>query len=165
MRHRALSVSPRLAALAVAATVVVFDHLTKFWAVKALSDEPIELLGDFLALRIHRNPGAAFGLLQGAGSLLALLAIAVVVIIVLGLKPGLDRLSTISLGLVLGGATGNLADRLFRGEGFADGEVVDFIDFNFWPTFNVADSAITIGAVLALLGAIWITPASSSPPD
>jgi signal peptidase II len=58
------------------------------------------------------------------------------------------------LGLVLGGAIGNLIDRIFRGPGLLDGEVVDFIDFDFFPTFNVADSAITIGAVLAVLLAI-----------
>ena len=57
----------------------------------------------------------------------------------------------VAIGLVLGGAVGNLLDRVFRGDGWLDGKVIDFIDFNFFPTFNVADSAITIGAILAVL--------------
>ena len=56
----------------------------------------------------------------------------------------------VALGLVLGGATGNLIDRLLRGDGLLDGKVVDFLDFSFFPAFNVADSAITVGAALAL---------------
>ena len=61
------------------------------------------------------------------------------------------RFEGFAIGLVLGGAVGNLLDRIFRGDGFLNGKVIDFIDFDFFPTFNAADSAITIGAILAVL--------------
>ena len=89
-------------------------------------------------------------MLDGFGSVIALIAIAAVVFIFL-LAVQVDRKGEIAaLGLVLGGAIGNLLDRIFRGDGFLDGGVVDFVDFSFFPAFNVADSAITIGAAAAL---------------
>ena len=108
----------------------------------------------FFQLRYHINFGAAFSMFQGAGSAIALVAIgaAIFIFMVSGL---VDRpRETIALGLVMGGAIGNLADRVFRGSGVLDGGVVDWIDFSFFPSFNVADSAITIGAALALLFAL-----------
>lgn len=162
MRQQPLN-HPRRVALGIAATVVVVDQLTKWWALEALRDAPIQVIGEFFELSLTRNSGAAFNLLQGAGSILALLAVIVVVVIVFAVGSARDRLSTFALGLVLGGAVGNLLDRLFRGEGLADGEVVDFLDFSFWPTFNIADAAITVGALLALLEAVRSPSKSSSP--
>lgn len=129
----------------------MLDQFTKWLAVVGLDDGPIVLIEDFLVLRLVSNPGAAFGMLQGAGSFLALAAIAAVVFILLVMRK-VDRVpEAVSLGLVLGGATGNLIDRVFRGDGLLGGEVVDFVDFDFFPAFNAADSAITIGAILAVL--------------
>lgn len=148
MRQRPLT--PRLTALGVAAGVVAFDQLTKWWALVGLDDGPIEVLGEFFRLRLIRNAGAAFGRLQGSGSIIALLAIVVAVAIFISLRNAPNRLTVWAMGLVMGGALGNLVDRVFRGDGLFDGEVVDFLDFSFWPTFNVADSAITVGAFLAI---------------
>ena len=142
---------PRTAAFLTGASVLAADQLTKWWAAAVLPGDPISVIGDFLQLRYVTNSGAAFSLLQGSGSIIALVAIAVVVFIVIVVRSVPYRPEAVSLGLVLGGAVGNLTDRLFRGPGLLDGEVVDFVDFSFFPAFNVADSAITIGAGLALI--------------
>jgi len=148
VRQRPLT--PRLTAVALAGAVVALDQLTKWWALVGLDEGPKELLGDFFQLRLVRNPGAAFGALQGSGSIIALLAIVVAVAIFVSLRDAPNRVTVWALALVMGGALGNLIDRVWRGDGLFDGEVVDFLDFSFWPTFNVADSAITVGALLAL---------------
>jgi signal peptidase II len=136
-----------------AGLVVVLDQLTKLWAVAALSDQPVDVVGDLLRLRLTRNPGGAFSLLTGFTPLLALLAAAMAVVIVRTTRRATDPVMAYSLALVLGGAVGNLVDRLVRAPGFLRGEVVDFIKVPYWPTFNLADSAITIGvAVIVLRG-------------
>lgn len=143
--------TPRRVALASAGAVVAVDQLTKWWALAALADGPIRLIDGFLQFRLVRNPGAAFGLIPGAGSLVALAALAAVVVIVMVVRQLGGPWEGVAMGLVLGGAVGNLIDRVLRAPGLLDGEVVDFVDFDFFPTFNTADSAITIGAILAVL--------------
>jgi signal peptidase II len=152
------AVSTRSLALSVGAAVLLADQLTKWWAIEALSDGPVTVVDGFLSLRYVTNPGAAFGMLPGAGSIIALAAIAAVVFIVVVVRSVDLRGEAVALGLVMGGALGNLCDRVFRGGGLLDGEVVDFVDFDFFPAFNVADSAITIGALLALLLALRPEP-------
>ncbi|NNL97139.1 MAG: signal peptidase II [Acidimicrobiia bacterium] len=142
------AVSPRLIALAVAAAVLVLDQLTKWWALSA--DLPTSLIGDFLVLRLVRNPGAAFNSLQGSGVLIGVLAIAIVLILVRVSGSAEHRRESMVFGLIMGGAAGNLVDRIFRGDGFLDGAVIDWIDLWFIPTFNVADASLTVGAVLAV---------------
>ncbi|MEE9205716.1 MAG: signal peptidase II [Acidimicrobiia bacterium] len=140
----------RRLALAVATAVIVADQLVKWWVVVTLPGKPIALVEGFLQLRFVSNSGAAFSLLDGFGSVIGLIAIAAAVFIFL-LAVRVDSTGeTVALGLVLGGAIGNLVDRAFRGDGFLDGGVVDFVDFSFFPAFNVADSAITVGAILAI---------------
>jgi signal peptidase II len=134
--------------LAVAAAIVVVDQLTKIWAVRALSDGPVGVIGTVLQFRLTRNPGGAFSLLTGLTPVLALLAVVMVVYIVRTARRTTDAVMAYSLALVLGGAVGNLVDRLVRSPGFLRGEVVDFIKVPHWPTFNVADCAITIGVIL-----------------
>jgi signal peptidase II len=134
--------------LAVAAAIVVLDQLTKIWAVSALSDGPVEVIGTLLQWRLTRNPGGAFSLLTGLTPVLAVLAVVMVVYIVRTTRRTADVVMAYSLALVLGGAVGNLVDRLVRSPGFLRGEVVDFIKVPHWPTFNVADCAITIGVIL-----------------
>lgn len=142
--------SPRSAGLAVAGSVIILDQLTKWWAHSVLPGSPIVVIDGFLQFRYVTNPGAAFGFFGDAGALIAFIAAAVVVLILVVVRK-VDRLAEgLALGLVLGGAVGNLIDRVFRGPGLVDGEVIDFVDFSFFPAFNVADSAITIGAVVAL---------------
>ena len=139
--------------VAAAAVVVAIDQLTKTWAVNALDTRDIDL---FWTLRFHlaRNRGAAFSLAFGSGGLVAILAIAVVVVFLVIGRSINTKLGVLSLGLVLGGAVGNLLDRAFReGSGFLGGAVVDFIDPQWWPVFNVADMAVTIGGVLLVFTA------------
>ncbi len=144
----------RRLALIVAVVVLILDQLIKWWVVATLPGDPIVLIDGILQLRYVANFGAAFSILDGSGSLIALVAIAAVVFILLVVTKVYRIGEVAALGLVLGGAFGNLGDRIFRGDGFLDGGVVDFIDFSFFPAFNLADSAITIGAILALWFAI-----------
>jgi signal peptidase II len=134
--------------LAVAGVVVVLDQLTKIWAVAALSDGPVEVIGSLLQFRLTRNPGGAFSLLTGLTPVLAVLAVIMVVYIIRTTRRTSDVVMAYSLGLVLGGAVGNLVDRMVRSPGVLRGEVVDFIKVPNWPTFNVADCAITVGVIL-----------------
>jgi signal peptidase II len=132
-------------------------------ALETLADGPVNIVGGAIRFELTRNSGAAFGTLRGAGSWLALLAAVVVVVVFVSLRDDMDRLTLTALGLVLGGAIGNLLDRLFRGDGLADGLVVDFVDFGPWPNFNVADSAIVIG-IMAILWESLRTPSKQSSP-
>ena len=135
----------------IAGAVVAVDQLTKAWALRTLTTRDIDL---FWTLRFHlaRNTGAAFSVGFGSGGLIAILAIVVVIVLVALGRTLQTRTGVVSLGLVLGGALGNLADRAFRhGSGFLGGSVVDFVDPQWWPVFNVADMAVSIGGVLLVL--------------
>ena len=138
---------------AVAVVVVAVDQLTKWWALHELDTRTIDLPWT-LRLNLTLNRGAAFGLGSKYAPLIALAAVCVV-LVVLGTTRGLDsRWPRLGVGLVLGGAFGNLADRVFReGTGFLGGAVVDFVDLQWWPVFNVADAAVCVGAVLLVLTA------------
>jgi signal peptidase II len=131
--------------------IVLLDQLTKAWVVATLADGPQSIIGDSVELRLSRNPGGAFSLLTGFTPLLAVLAVIVAVVLVRVAQRMTDPVMVVALSLVLGGAIGNLLDRVFRAPGFLRGEVVDFIRIGAFPSFNVADSAITIGAVLLLV--------------
>jgi signal peptidase II len=145
--------------------IVVVDQLTKTWAVRELDDGPVELFGD-VAFRLSHNSGGAFSLFQGFTPLLAVLAIVLTVVLVRALHRTRDPLVLIALALILGGAIGNLLDRLFRSPGFLRGEVVDFVDVGRFPVFNVADSAITIGAVLLFIAVLLAPdPEADARPD
>ena len=147
--------SLRLIALAVAGAVLLLDQLTKTWAVNALADGPIVLIEDFLQLRLTFNTGAAFSFFARNGPFLGVVVIGVVILIVFALRDARHIAEAVGLGLVLGGALGNLTDRFFRGDGIIDGAVVDFIDFSFFATFNVADSAVTIGVLVLLISTLF----------
>jgi signal peptidase II len=138
----------RVAAAVVA--IVVLDQLTKIWAVAALSDGPISIIGDDVELHLTRNPGGAFGRFQGLTPLLAIGAAVVAIFLVRSVHRTRDPWTVAALTLVLGGALGNLTDRFARSPGFLRGHVVDFVKVGWWPVFNVADSCVTIGAVLLI---------------
>lgn len=139
-------------ALGIAALVLVLDQATKFWAVHALTGrEPVPVLGDFLQLRLLYNAGAAFSMGEGATWVFTIIAAAAVVVLLWYVTRPHPKGMVISLALLLGGATTHLGDRLFRAPGFARGHVVDFIDYNGWFVGNVADIALTGGAVLLLI--------------
>ena len=141
---------------ATAATVVAVDQLTKAWALRALADGPVHVVWT-LRLHLSFNSGAAFGLGQGLAPLLVVLAIAVLfLLVVVGGRTAVRPAGAVALGLVIGGAVGNLADRLLAGHG---GAVVDFIDLQWWPVFNVADAAISCGAVLLIVTRRQLAPA------
>lgn len=141
-----------LAMTALGLLVVAIDQLTKVWAESALTDRaPIPLIGEFLQLRLIYNSGAAFSLASGQTWLLTVLVVVVLAVAVrISRKVG-SRGWVAALGLLIGGAVGNLIDRLFRPPSFAEGHVVDFIDYNGWFVGNVADIAIVAGAILMAL--------------
>lgn len=153
---------PKIKILAVlAAGVLALDVVTKVLSVAFLEDsEPIQLFGGVLYLTFVRNPGAAFGMAEGWTWILALIAFGVVGFILWISRNLRSQPWAVGLGLVLGGAVGNLADRLFREPGPMRGHVVDFLSLfdpygRVWPVFNVADMAIVCGGativVLALM--------------
>jgi signal peptidase II len=155
----------RLRSAGVAVAVLTADQLTKWWGVTRLPRGPIHV-GWTLNLALAHNTGTAFSLLSGRGMGPAIALAALVVIAGLGLSSRTLRTTTgaVAIGLVLGGAVGNLADRAFRSHaGFMQGAVVDFVDFGWWPVFNVADACIVVGvAVIAALTA-FTGAASESP--
>lgn len=138
--------------LAVATLVLVLDIASKHLAVDRLSDrEPVSVVDGLLTLRLVRNPGAAFGFASGLTVLFTLVAVSVVVVILRAARRLRSAGWAVALGLVLGGAVGNLLDRLFRHPGAFRGRVIDFIELPHWPVFNLADSAIVSGGVLMVL--------------
>ena len=134
------------AALVSAAAVVAVDQLTKWWALEALDGGRIIDLVWTLRLRLVFNTGAAFSSFQGLGPLLGVAAVAVAAALLLNRRLVSGRWSGIAAGCIAGGALGNLADRLFRSDdGFLNGAVVDFIDVQWWPVWNVADMGVVLG--------------------
>ena len=146
--------------LTVAAVVLLADLVTKLAVVATIEPgEDIRLLGGALYLTHLRNTGAAFSFAEGFTVLFTLVAVAVAVVIVRTARRLYSTAWAVTLGLVLGGALGNLIDRIFRDPGFLRGGVVDFLalldpDGRIWPVFNVADSAIVCGGILGALLAL-----------
>ncbi len=143
--------------VSIALVTVVLDQATKAWAERALADgQPRELVGDILQLRLTHNPGAAFSIGTGYTIVLTVVALAVIAVCI----KLASRLGSvwweIALGLLLGGAIGNVTDRIFRDPAPFRGHVVDFLELPHWPVFNIADAAICVAAgmfvVLSLLG-------------
>jgi len=143
-----LRVGARLIAAALGLFVVGIDQLTKSWALASLRDGPIDLFWT-LRLRLTFNTGAAFSLGSGFPWLFAGLGVVVLAALaVLVLRSDISRGPAAGLGLIAGGAVGNLVDRLLRDH---DGAVVDFVDLQWWPVFNVADASISVGVIVLLL--------------
>jgi len=133
---------------AVAAGALVLDKLSKAWVVATLEGRPpIRVIPGILTLTHTTNSGGAFGLGRSAPWVFAGATVLVSTVIVLASRRPMTRLSAVALGLILGGALGNLADRALNGPGLR-GEVTDFIDLQVWPVFNLADSAIVVGAIV-----------------
>jgi len=140
----------RLSFLATAAGVVALDQATKHWALQAL-DEPVDLVGS-LRLRLVFNDSAAFSIGGGRTTIISLIGLGVAGYLVhLGWQADRRRWA-VGLGVLLGGAAGNLTDRVLRsGDGFLGGRVVDFVDLQWWPVFNLADVALWVGVALLLV--------------
>ena len=141
--------------IGVAVFVLALDVVSKVIVVHELAHRgPVRVLGGLFTLVLLRNSGAAFSIGTSATIVFTLIA-AVVIVFILRTARKLRSLPwAITLGLLLGGATGNLSDRIFRAPGLFRGDVVDWIEWPHWPVFNLADSAIVCGGVLAVLMAI-----------
>jgi signal peptidase II len=136
--------------IVVAAVAVLVDLGTKLLVVAELEGQRQIDLGP-LILRVSRNPGAAFSFAEGSTVFFTVFALIVVSVVLYNARRVRSWPWAVSLGLLMGGATGNLVDRAFRSPGVGRGAVVDFIDFQVWPVFNVADSCIVVGGILAVL--------------
>ncbi len=156
---------PRTGVIAIALAGVALDQVSKAIVVSRLeSRAPVHVIGDVVMFDVSRNPGAAFSFAPAATILFSALAAVAAIVIV----RTAGRIRSIGwafvLGLILAGAVGNLIDRLVRSPGFGRGHVVDFIYVQDFSTFNIADSCLTCGAVLAvvlvLFGVPFTTPAS-----
>ncbi|MCQ4205793.1 MULTISPECIES: signal peptidase II [Streptomyces] len=143
----------RIAVLfAVAALAYALDLVSKLIVVAKLEHrESIEILGDWLKLEVIRNPGAAWGIGEAFTIIFTVIAAAVIVVIARLARKLYSLPWAIALGLLLGGALGNLTDRIFRAPGVFEGAVVDFIAPKNYPVFNLADSAIVCGGILIVL--------------
>lgn len=144
-------------ALVAAAVVVFFDQLTKWWAVDRLTvgactpETCVDVIGS-LRFRLHYNFGASFSTGTGLGRWFGLLAIIMTVVLLRAGWKATSQKMALLFGTIAGGAMGNLADRMFRAEdGLLSGGVVDFIDLQWWPIFNIADAAIVTGVFFLVL--------------
>jgi signal peptidase II len=135
--------------LSVAAVVLTLDIVTKVLAVKLLTPgQPVPIIGDTVTWTLVRNSGAAFSMATGYTWMLTVIASAVVVGIFWMGRRLVSPWWAIGLGMILGGAMGNLVDRFFRSPGPLRGHVVDFFSIGWWPVFNVADPSVVGGAIL-----------------
>ncbi len=138
--------------LTIATVVIIIDQLTKIWAVSTLKDDPISgPLGS--SLRLVYNRGSAFSLGEGFGPVFGVLALVISIAMFFIVKQVERRSVVFGLGLIQGGAIGNVIDRLFRdGDGFLGGAVIDFLDVgDWWPVFNLADAGIVVGGIMVAL--------------
>ena len=137
---------------ATAVVVLLADQLTKIWAVARLEGQPpIEVLGQFLQLVFVRNPGAAFSLGANSTMLISLLALVIVGVLLFRSRNLASVWWAVAMGGMIGGALGNLVDRVFRSPGTFRGHVVDFLALPNWPVFNLADMAVVGSAILMVV--------------
>jgi signal peptidase II len=137
--------------LLVAVVIIVLDQLSKAWALRDLADGHIIHVIWTLQFNLTYNRGMAFSRGSGLGPVIGVMALVVVVMLLLSLRRADNSLTRLATGLIIGGAIGNILDRLFRGSGWMRGAVIDFIDFQWWPVFNIADMAIMIGAATMIV--------------
>jgi signal peptidase II len=138
--------------LGLAALVLVLDQATKVWVLATLTPgDPVKVLGSAIQLNLIRNPGAAFSIGNGSTWLLTAVSLGILVWVVIGARKVGNMPWAVALGLLLGGAVGNLIDRVFRAPGPGRGHVVDFIDYFGLFIGNVADIAIVVGAGIIMV--------------
>jgi signal peptidase II len=144
------------------ALVVICDQVTKHWALNALNNG--RTIDIFWTLRFNLvfNSGMAFSKGQGLGRFIGLLAIGVAVWLWLSLRKISTTIGVVGTAMLIGGAIGNVVDRLFRGDAWLRGSVVDFIDLQWFPVFNIADSSVTIGAILLIYSSIVVSRVKAS---
>ena len=137
--------------LLISAVIVLLDQVSKAWALRDLADGRIIQVIWTMQFNLTFNRGMAFSRGTGIGPIIGVIGLVVVVLLLLSLRRADNTLTRVATGLIIGGAVGNILDRLFRGSGWMRGAVVDFIDFQWWPVFNVADMAIMIGAATMMV--------------
>ena len=137
--------------LLISAVIVLLDQISKAWALGVLDDGRIIHVIWTMQFNLTFNRGMAFSRGTGIGPIFGVIGLVVVVLLLLSLRRADNALTRVATGLIIGGAVGNILDRLFRGSGWMRGAVVDFIDFQWWPVFNVADMAIMIGAATMMV--------------
>jgi signal peptidase II len=142
--------------LSVALVVLILDIVTKVLAVRLLTPgQPVSIIGDTVTWTLVRNSGAAFSMATGYTWVLTLVAVGVVVGIIWMGRRLVSPWWALGLGMILGGAMGNLVDRFFRSPGPLRGHVVDFLSIGWWPVFNVADPAVVGGAILLVVLSVF----------
>jgi signal peptidase II len=137
--------------LLISAVIVLLDQVSKAWALRDLADGRIIHVIWTMQFNLTYNRGMAFSRGTGIGPIIGVIGLVVVALLLLSLRRADNALTRVATGLIIGGAVGNILDRLFRGSGWMRGAVVDFIDFQWWPVFNVADMAIMIGAATMMV--------------
>ena len=137
--------------LLISAVIVLLDQVSKAWALRDLADGRIIHVIWTMQFNLTFNRGMAFSRGTGIGPIIGVIGLVVVALLLLSLRRADNALTRVATGLIIGGAVGNILDRLFRGSGWMRGAVVDFIDFQWWPVFNVADMAIMIGAATMMV--------------
>lgn len=148
-----------------ALAVVAVDQVTKTWAVSALADGRTVDVVWTLRFALGYNSGFAFSTGTGWGPWIGLAAVAIVVVMSVAMHRSDSVRARLALSLIIGGAVGNIVDRMFREDGWMRGRVVDFVDLQWFPVFNVADSAITIGGALLVVASLWPDPVRDAPVD
>jgi signal peptidase II len=137
--------------LLISAVIVLLDQVSKAWALSDLADGRIIHVIWTMQFNLTFNRGMAFSRGTGIGPIIGVIGLVVVALLLLSLRRADNTLTRVATGLIIGGAVGNILDRLFRGSGWMRGAVIDFIDFQWWPVFNVADMAIMIGAATMMV--------------
>jgi signal peptidase II len=135
-----------------ALTVLALDRISKIIFVKILdAGQSVKIIPDIFHITLIHNTGAAFGMFKGRTQVFSLISLIVIVMIAVYLvrSRSVERVLAVSLGLILGGATANLIDRVWLGY------VIDFLDFRIWPVFNIADSCITIGTIILAVNILF----------
>ena len=149
--------------LSLAALIVVLDQVTKHWALNALTGKPPHHIVWTLQWNLTFNSGMAFSKGRDMGPIIGVLALLVAGVVVATVRKQQQKMVAVAAGFVLGGAVGNLLDRIFRGAGWLRGSVVDFIDFQWFPIFNVADIAVNVGGAVFVLWSLFSRTPTETP--
>jgi signal peptidase II len=138
---------------------LLLDQLSKSWAVRNLSGRDIDVIWT-LRFNLAYNSGASFSMGEGWGRWIALVAVVIVALLIWQGLTVRSRLGAVALAMIVGGALGNVVDRAFRdgSGGFLGGSVVDFVDLQWWPVFNVADMGVVVGAILLVVSSFLPIP-------
>lgn len=153
--------------ISLALVTISADQISKSWAVDALEfGDPMKVVPP-LQFNLAFNTGMAFSRGASSGPLIGIIAMGIVVVMLVMARRSTSTVQLVAIGVIIGGALGNVIDRLFRTGpgvdqgGFMNGAVVDFIDLQFWPIFNLADMAVVVGGLVLAVSMIWVDDADT----